>query len=358
MKRLSAYRSLRRMVAVAAGLFALALFIPAQALAAPPSPLTPGSDRATDIAHLFWIVLGIAAAVFVIVEALIVFAVVKYRRRYPDEVPEQIHGNSRLELIWTVVPALIMVVLFGLTLRTLQKYAYDKTPEGAMVVEITGRQWFWEFRYPETEIKLTSLTDDLYLPADEPVEFEIRSNDVIHSFWVPELAGKVDAIPGHTNTLWFTAQQGVYDGQCAEFCGQSHYDMLFNVHVVPRAEFDAWMADQIELASQFQPIGTDMDTPLPSGDPTRGDTLFHEEYGCNACHSLDGSTLVGPSLQGMGQRAADQVDGYTAEQYLRESILLPCEYVVSGFDCLMPQDFGDRMEAQDLADVIAYLLEQ
>jgi len=329
-----------------------------RALAAPPSPLIPGSDRATDIANLFWIVLGIAAVVFVIVEALIIFAVVKYRRQFPDEVPEQIHGNTRLELIWTVVPALIMVVLFGLTLSTLQKYAYDKTPEDAMVVEITGRQWFWEFNYPETEITLTSLTDDLYLPADEPVQFEIRSNDVIHSFWIPELAGKVDAIPGHTNTLWFTAQAGDYDGQCAEFCGQSHYDMLFNVHVIPRAEFDAWMADQIELASQFQPIGTDLETPLPIGDATRGDTLFHEQFGCNACHSLDGSTLVGPSLQGVSERAGNREDGYTAEQYLRESILLPCEYVVDGFQCLMPQDYGDRMEAQDLADVIAFLLEQ
>ena len=357
MKRLSAHHSLR-LVAAVVGLLVVALIFPLRALAAPPSPLLPGSDRATDIANLFWIVLGIAAVVFVIVEALIIFAVVKYRRQYPDEVPEQIDGNSRLELIWTVIPALIMIALFWVTLNTLQKYAYDKTPEGAMVVEVTGRQWFWEFTYPETEIKLTSLSNDLYLPADEPIEFEIRSNDVIHSFWVPELAGKVDAIPGHTNHLWFTASEGVYAGQCAEFCGQSHYDMLFNVNVVPRDEFNAWMDEQIVLASQFQPIGTDLETPLPIGDATIGETLFTEEYGCNACHSLDGSTLVGPSLQGISQRAGERIDGYTAEQYLRESILLPCDYVVDGFECLMPQDYGDRMEAEDLANIIAYLLTQ
>lgn len=329
---------------------------PLSALAAPPSPLRPGSGGAAEVANLFWIVLAIAGVVFLLVEGLLIYAVLRYRRRYPDEEPEQVHGNTRLELLWTIVPALIMVVLFGLTLRTLQAQRF--APADAMVVEITGRQWYWEFNYPETEITTTSRTDDLYIPADRPVQIELRSADVIHSFWVPELAGKMDAIPGHTNTVWFEAEPGVYAGQCAEFCGLSHYAMLFDVNAVPEDEFTAWMDEQIALAGEFNPVGTDMETPLVAGDPARGEVLFNEELGCNACHSLDGTVLVGPTMQGMGERAETRSDELSAEAYLRESILLPCEHIVEGFTCVMPQNYGERLDVEGLSDLIAYLLEQ
>lgn len=332
----------------------LSLFLPLRAFAQGPSPLRPGSDTAGDVASLFWVVTAIAAVVFIVVEGLIIFAVVRYRRQYPDEIPEQIHGNTRLELIWTVVPVLILAVLFGLTLRMLAEQRY--APPESMVVEVTGNQWFWEFNYPETEVTLNSRTDDLVIPAGRPIQFEIRSNDVIHSFWVPELSGKIDAIPGHTNTLWFTAEPGSYDGECAEFCGLQHYDMLFTVRVVPEDEFAEWMAQEIELAGQFQPIGTDLETPLPAGDAAAGEQLF-DELGCQACHSLDGTQIVGPSLQGISERAATEVEGLTAEQYVRESILLPCDFVVPGFTCVMPQNFGERIDAEGLANLMAFVLE-
>ena len=355
MKRSSLLTHLGRSVITGAGILVLALLSPLQALAQPPSPLAPGSENAASVATLFWIVLGIAAAVFVIVEGLLIYAVLRYRRRYPDEVPPQVYGNTRLEVIWTVVPALIMVTLFGLTLRQLQRER--SVPLDAMVVEVTGQQWFWEFTYPETNITVNSQSGNLVLPADRPILFEVRSKDVIHSFWIPELAGKIDAIPGRTTTIWFEAEPGVYAGQCAEYCGLEHYAMLFDVEVLPAAQFDAWMAEQVRLASQFQPIGTDMTSPLPSGDTARGATLF-TDLGCAACHSLDGTQIVGPTVQGIGERAANRIEGYSAEQYLREAILLPCNYLVEGFTCVMPQNFGERLEAQDLADLIAYLLEQ
>lgn len=355
MKRSSSFAHLGCSVVTSAGILGLALLFPLRALAQPPSPLAPGSENAASVAALFWIVLGIAAAVFVIVEGLLIYAVLRYRRRYPDEVPPQVHGNTRLEVIWTVIPALIMVTLFSLTLRQLQRER--SVPPDAMVVEVTGQQWFWEFTYPETNITANSQSGNLVLPAGRPILFEVRSKDVIHSFWVPELAGKVDAIPGRTTTIWFEAEPGVYAGQCAEYCGLEHYAMLFEVEVLPAAQFDAWMAEQVRLASQFQPIGTDMTSPLPPGDAARGATLF-TDLGCVACHSLDGTQIVGPTAQGIGERAAGRIEGYSAEQYLRESILLPCNYVVEGFTCVMPQNFGERLEAQDLADLIAYLLEQ
>jgi cytochrome c oxidase subunit 2 len=355
MKRNTTPRQVHRAFVALAIILGLALILPAPAQAQPPSPLTPGSGNAQAVADLFWIVLAIAAVVFVVVEGLLIFTIVRYRRQYPDEMPRQVHGNARLELIWTVIPSLIMVALFVLTLNTLQ--AQRNAPPDAMVIEITGRQWFWEFNYADTEISRNSRTDDLIIPAGQPVMLEIRSADVIHSFWVPELAGKQDAIPGRTGTLWFEAEPGTYAGQCAEFCGLDHYAMLFDVVVLPQDEFTAWMDEQVALAGQFQPIGTDLETPLPVGTADQGESLF-SELGCAACHSLDGTVVVGPTLLGIAERAATRQDAVAADQYLREAVLLPCDFVVDGFTCVMPQNYGERLDAQDLADLIAYLLEQ
>jgi len=359
-------RSFRAMLgmALALGLLAAFLAFPHAALAQdpnPPSPLTPASNLAAQTAQLFWVVISIGGAVFVIVNALLIYALLRYRRRDADEMPEQIHGKNRLELVWTVIPSIIMLVLFGVTLDTLLKQ--ERVPADAMVIEIIGHQWYWEVNYPDTEV---SLRNEVVIPVGQPVQFEITSVDVIHSFWIPELAGKMDAIPGHTNTLWFeVTREGDYAGQCAEFCGLQHYAMLFDVRALPAEGFTAWMDEQVFLASQFQPVYPDPNQPLdlatlelPTGDPTRGETLYVETFKCTACHSLDGSQLVGPSALGLGQRAGDRVADYTAEQYLIDSILRPCDYVVDGFTCVMPQNFGQQMEAQDLADVVAFLLEQ
>lgn len=336
-------------------LVAVALAWPTRVLAAPPSPLTPGSENAAKLAQMFYLVLAIAAGVFVLVEGLLIFAVVRYRRRPsddPDRMPPQIHGNAALELVWTIIPAGILVGLFVMVLPTLR--AQREAPADAFVVEVIGHQWYWEFHYPDADI---SLLNEVYLPVGRPILLEITSQDVIHSFWVPELSGKKDAIPGHTTTLWFEiARPATYRGQCAEFCGLEHYAMLFDVNALDRAEFEDWLAAEIE-AQKVAKIGTDLETPLPAGDPANGAILFTEQ-GCTACHSLDGTRLVGPSLQGIGQRAASRKAGYEAELYVRESILLPCEVVVEGFTCVMPQDFGERLTAQNLADLIAYLLEQ
>jgi len=156
--------------------------------------------------------------------------------------------------------------------------------------------------------------------------------------------------------MWFeVTAEGTYAGQCAELCGVEHYAMLFDVEAVSRDGFDTWMQDLVER--QGEPIGTDLESPLPAGDAANGEVLF-VELGCTSCHSLDGSALVGPTVQGLGQRAVTRIPDYSAEQYLRESILLPCEFVIDTFTCVMPQTFGERLDAQSLSDMIAYLLEQ
>ncbi len=326
----------------------------------PPSPLAPASNISGDVATLFWITISIGIAVFFIVVALMLFAIIRYRRRDDDEMPEQIHGNTTLELIWTIIPSVIMLALFGLTLNTL--FSQEQLPDDALIIEVVGRQWFWDFNYPETEV---SLRNELVLPVGRPIIFEITSADVIHSFWIPQLSGKMDAVPGHTNILWFEIEEeGEYAGQCAEFCGLQHYAMLFDVTALPEDEYAEWEAETVFAQSQFDPIYADPEQPLdvtelilPIGDEGRGEQLF-TDYGCEACHSLDGTTLVGPSQLGYSIRADDRIDEYTAEQYTIESILRPCDFLAPGYTCVMPQNFGEQMEDQDLADLVTFLLAQ
>lgn len=353
-------RDLQRWAAMGLGLLVLALAFHGQAFAQPPSPLDPQSNNAGEVADLFYLILWIAIAVFVLVEGLLIFAVVRYRRREDDEVPEQVHGNATLEIMWTVVPSLIMALLFYLTLDTLQ--AQRNIPEDALEIKVVGRQWFWEFTYEE---RITT-TDELWIPVGRPVKFTVTSADVIHSFWVPQLGGKIDAIPGHDNITWFAADEaGVYAGQCAEFCGLEHYAMLFDVHAVSQDEFDTWLAEQRAAAEAAGDIiGTEVtDIPalaetLPEGNSTSGQELFGS-LGCQACHSLDTTKLVGPGLEGVGERAANRKSDYSAEAYIAESLIHPSDFLVEGFSAPSPMpSFGERLTSQDLADLIAFLLEQ
>ncbi|HMM29482.1 MAG TPA: cytochrome c oxidase subunit II [Aggregatilineaceae bacterium] len=350
------------LAAVGAGLLAVAT---APQIASAHGPSTGGAGI-DSVWQLFNITLLMAIPIFLLVEGLIIFAVLRYRRKHADEMPEQVHGNTALEITWTVLAFAIITVLFVLTLRALdtdyRAEADQETTPPDYSINVIGYTFNWDYEYfiGENEATGVRTTKRVTVPADRNVLLRISSRDVQHSFWVPELAGKVDAVPGYTNTQWLRVKEpGLYTGNCAEYCGLLHYDMLIELEALPPAEFDRWLADKMAGSADFVPIGTDLDSELPAGDAASGEGIFHE-LGCDNCHGpQDGA---GPALPGMGQRAVEHGEaagGLSAEQYLRDSILVPCDYEVPGFHCqVMPSDYGQKLDAQALADLIAYLQSQ
>jgi cytochrome c oxidase subunit 2 len=336
----------------------LAFTLPARAFA---HDASSGGASTQDIRGLFTITFWIAVPVFLLVEGLILFAILRYRRRRADDMPDQIEGNRRLEIGWTVLGFAIIGVLFVVTYHALRNdYTVkadnpDNLPD--YTVHVSAYMWNWDYEYFVGDNQPTGVTTTkrLTIPADRAVYLEITSKDVQHSFWVPKLAGKVDAVPGHTNTMWLKVDKpGLYTGNCAEYCGTGHHDMLIEVEVLEPAAFETWLKDQTAAAGQFVPMGTDMQSAMPEGQADHGEQLF-TQLGCSGCHGAQDG--VGPALSRIRQDAQHH-EGYTAEQYLRESILMPCAYTTPGFNCqIMPPDFGQKLDAQMLADLIAYLKE-
>ena len=254
---------------------------------------TPSStfDTAGPIAelqaNLLYYVFIIAAVVFVIVEGLIIYIVFKYRRRRNDEMPEQVHGNTKLEIIWTVIPAIIIIAIAIPTVQGIWSVANAGKDENRMTIEAIGHQWWFEFRYPSMDIVTAN---DLYIPTGQWIQLELSSQDVIHSFWVPRLFGKEDMIPNRTTFINFRADEpGEYIGQCAEFCGIAHGKMQFRVIALPPEEFEAWGFDW------FNP-------PEPlSEDAQAGQILFATN--CATCHTTNSYVTGGYEREIQSQAA-------------------------------------------------------
>lgn len=358
--------ALRRWAArFAAGL--VLLLLPGRVIAQTGSQ--SGSLEAGDISRLFALVLIMAVAIFILVEGLLIFAIIRYRRRSDSEMPEQVHGNNRLEISWTVASAVLVVILFFFTLGFYQQPRGLADEEQALVVEVTGHVWYWEYRYQDTGVTILSndvpsgdefANQPLNVPAGRPVILEITSADVQHSFWVPELSGKVDAIPGRVQRMWFQVDEPrQYVGQCAEFCGLQHYRMLITINVMDPNEFTEWLDAESVAVAEAQLGNLEADVLALEGDPVNGATLYASNLACQTCHSLDGSQIIGPSFQGIWQRAAERIEGVSVEQYIVESILRPNDFVVEGFVAgVMPQNFSERLTAQELADLLAFMREQ
>ena len=200
-------------------------------------------------------VLGPAAVIFVVMQALLIYAVIRFRRKEGDEIPRQVHGNNRLEYAWTIAPAILLLIIAVPTVAGVVDLGRDASDD-ALQVRVIGQQFIWEFQYPDlTDAEGNPLTvrglpgkpAEMHIPVDREIAVAVESRDVIHSFWVPKLAGKLDAIPGRTNTMWFNATKiGSYSGQCAEFCGLQHADMRLIVVAESEEDFEAWAADQLE----------------------------------------------------------------------------------------------------------------
>jgi cytochrome c oxidase subunit 2 len=265
----------------------------AAANAAPLSPtniFAPDSTPARSIFRISAFVLEIAGAIFVVVFSLLAYAVIKFRQRKNDDdfEPPQVYGSNQMELAWTVLPVLIVVVLFLSTAQVIHRVQDASKPADAVQVTAVGHQFWWEYRYPQYNF---STANELHVPVSAtshptPTYLSLLSADVDHSFWVPRLAGKTDLIPNHPNTTWIDPHQtGIFLGQCAQFCGTAHANMLLRVYVQTPEDFQRWVQEQEQPAVNDPAVAA-------------GRTLFVAKA-CFACHTIRGTMAagkVGPDL--------------------------------------------------------------
>jgi cytochrome c oxidase subunit 2 len=292
--------------------------------------------------QLFNFLMGIAVVIFLLVEGALVYAVIRFRRRAGDESEgPAIHGNNTLEVVWTLVPAILVVVIGVYSYQVLTQM--ERPVHSPLVVRVIGQQFVWSFEYPESGVSSNSL----HMPVDRPVQFQIESKDVIHSFWVPEFRVKRDATPGQIDELTITPTQiGRYPIRCAELCGAGHAAMVGEVVVETEAEFEAWIAAGGMEAEKSAPAGR---------------SVF-VEYGCGACHLLadgGGAGIVGPVLDGISATAADRIEALSATEYISTSITAPNSFVVEGFpEGVMPSTYLELMTPGQIEALVEYLLTQ
>ncbi|MBI3763849.1 MAG: cytochrome c oxidase subunit II [Chloroflexi bacterium] len=308
------------------------------------------STESGQVDVLFNAMLGIAVVIFLFVEGILLYSALRFRRKKGDESDgPPIHGSNRLEVAWTIIPAIIVT---WLAVYSYQILIQLQTPRrDAMTIEVTGRQFQWQFHYPDSDVT----SNDLHVPLGKPVRMKITSQDVIHSFWVPAFRVKQDAMPMRETDTYFTADAlGQYRVVCAELCGAGHAQMGLTSYVIveSQADFDAWIARQKGATAG-------------AGDPVG---LFTTLYGCAGCHTLAaaGATgKVGPDLDGIGTAAGTRVRGQSAAAYVKDSILNPDAFIAPkcpGGPCpnpsLMPKDFGTRISPTDLDALVNFLLQQ
>ena len=270
----------RRTVLRLAALLGLVLVAAGCSGDTPRSTLDPAGPLARSLDNLFNPIFWVATGVFVLVEGLVLYVVLKFRRRPgDDELPAQTHGNTRLEVGWTILPALVLAVIAVPTVATL--FELFEEPEDALEVNVIGQQWWWAFEYPDFERDgsgdAVTSANEIHVLAGQPVELNMTSLDVIHSFWAPRLNGKRDVVPGRDHFWKLEADQpGRYAGQCAEFCGASHANMFFTVVAHDEAGWEDWLENQQELP----------EVPT-TGLAAEGYALF-QGRGCAGCHIVEG----------------------------------------------------------------------
>lgn len=287
---------------------AVAAFVAAKAASAVaadnavPNMFAPVSAPAESIRALSFLVMGIAAGIFLVVSGVLFWCVWRYRQRPGDDrEPPQVYGSNQIEWAWTLVPVLIVVVLFLATARTIYELQVTETPPDALKVTIVGHQWWWEIRYPDLGVVTAN---ELHLPvsaqgAKRPTYLTLESQDVIHSFWIPQLAGKTDVVPNRQNLMWVEpTETGTFLGQCAEYCGTQHAKMMLRVIVHEPAEFERWAATQRAAAPGAAPDAHDPVTVAA------GRAVF-QRTACINCHTLDGTNAdgrFGPDLSHLMSR--------------------------------------------------------
>jgi len=299
-------------------------------------PLFPeqASTVANDVDLLFWFLMGVSAFFALLICVLVVGFAVRYRRRSEIEVPQPIHGSLALEVVWTVIPLGLTMVMFFWGAAVYFRLATP--PPDAEEVTGVGKQWMWKFQHADGRREI----NELHVPVDRPVKIRLSSEDVIHSFYVPAFRVKQDALPGRYTMVWFEATRpGRYHLFCAEYCGTEHSKMIGSVVVMEPGEYQQWLAG----------------APPARSPAAAGEALF-TELGCHTCHKSEG-TALGPNLAGVLGSARKLKDGtmVTADEgYVRESILNPQVKIIEGFLPVMPI-FQGRVTEEQVNDLIAYL---
>ena len=292
------------------------------------------SPQEGAISGLFVTVLLICAGILAVVIASVGYCVTRCREKPGAPEPEQIKGNRKLEVAWTAIPFAIVVFIFGLTARVMS--SSDPPPTGNPDLIITGHQWWWDASYTAAGVHAAN---EIHIPIGKPLLVRIESADVIHDFWVPQLARKIHAVPGHPNEIWLEADQaGTYQGACADFCGSQHAWMRFFVIAESPAEFESWTQQQL------QPMAASAD-----GAAVRGRQIF-QQFSCINCHSVSGISTngtAGPDLthlagrQTLGAGVLDNTPDNLALWLKNPQVIKP--------GCLMPNFELTGQQAQDLA---------
>lgn len=281
--------------AVATSVLALAALV-LGGCAGSPSTMAPAAVNSKMVYDLTLIIFGIAAVVFVAVEGMLLYSAIRFSRKgHETEEPKQIEGNTRLEIAWTLLPAIVLAIVFVISARTLFMLSSPSgasgqsaslaslggvAPNQTMRIRVVGHQWWWEFVYPDLGV---TTANEMHVPVGTRVDLQIESADVIHSFWVPQLAGKIDAIPGHSNFMWIqVTDAGRYHGQCAEFCGAQHALMRMEVVAESPDQFQAWVTQQQAPAAAV------------SGDAAKGQQAFMSGA-CIGCHTISNTNAQGKS---------------------------------------------------------------
>jgi cytochrome c oxidase subunit 2 len=297
------------------------------------------SSQAVPIDNLFDLQFKIIAFLFALIVGLMIYSLIFFRRKPGDlEDGAYITGNSKLEVFWTAVPLIVVIGLAMIGSNALaQTLRMDPKP---LEVRVIGQQWAWRFEYPELNITST----ELVLPANKQTVLMLTSIDVIHSFWVPQFRVKQDAVPGIERELRVTPTElGDYSLLCTELCGERHAFMTAPVRVVTSEGFDAWVEENLAAVS---------DDPVVRGQ------VWYNQYGCAACHTLDGTPKVGPSFLGLIGKEEIFEDGSTLvadEDYIYESIRQPALKIVQGYPNAMPANIAEDMSDEQIADLIEFI---
>ncbi|MFB3779245.1 MAG: cytochrome c oxidase subunit II [Bryobacteraceae bacterium] len=292
-----------------------------------------GSLYARKVDNLYLFITFLSAFFFLLICGLLTVFILRYRRRRPDEVTPHITENFKLEMVWTIIPLFLVMVIFFWGFHGYMEATV--APADALEIQVTAKRWLWQFEYPGG----TRTINEIHVPVGKPVKLIMSSEDVIHSFYVPSFRVKSDVLPSRYTELWFTpTREGMHTIFCAEYCGRGHSDMSGKIWVDSESQYQEWLENG-DQAAQTMPLA-------------QLGAVLYETRGCATCHSLDGSRGQGPSFKGIfgeRQRMANGQTFLVDENYLRESILEPQAKVVEGYQPIMPTFQGLLRDREILA---------